>query len=291
MNEATPVDPLVAARGNDAAALRCSGVTVSVGSAVLLSDVSVAAHPGEVVALIGPNGAGKSTLLAALAGDMKLAAGRVYVGQEDVARCPAGELARRRAVMLQDTAVAFGFLVRDVVEMGRRPWAGSCDPEENARVVDEALRVMDLAHLAARDVTTLSGGERARTALARVLAQKAPVVMLDEPTAAMDVRHQEQALGVVRAMADSGVAVIVVLHDLSAAARCADHVVCLASGCVVADGSVEEVYRPEVLSRAYGWPIEVMRVQDASGKSRVVVMPGEASVGGGVSADGWEVQA
>ena len=169
-------------------------------------------------------------------------------------------MARARAVMLQDVTVSFQFLVRDVVAMGRRPWEGTARQAEDDAIIDAALAAVDATHLAGRDIATLSGGERARVALARVLAQQTPVILLDEPTAALDIRHQEQVLGLVRSIAaQAGVAVLVVLHDLGAAAAYCDHIVCLADGAVAAAGPVREVYTDEILSQVYRWPIQVSK--------------------------------
>lgn len=249
--------------------IRAHGVTVIKQGRTILNGVTMESHAGQVTGLIGPNGAGKSTLLAALSGDIPIAAGRVEVGGKDAAASSALELARTRAVMLQDVGVAFSFLVRDVVEMGRHPWGAGPD---DAAIVNAALETTGITHLQDREVVTLSGGERARAAFARVLAQQTPVVFLDEPTAAMDVRFQEQTMGVVRGLAAKGVAVVVVLHDLQLAARYCDRVVCLKSGTVAASGPVDEVYSADVLSDVYDWPIAVSRFD-----GRVFVSPAAAT--------------
>lgn len=236
-------------------------VTLEINGKVLLHDVSFVAEPGQVTGLIGPNGAGKSTMLAVISGDLTHKSGTVRVAGLDPQQASALELARARAVMLQDVAVSFEFLVRDVVAMGRRPWEGTPLAALDDAFIDAALQATDTLHLAGRDIATLSGGERARVALSRVLAQRTPVIMLDEPTAALDIRHQEQVLGLVRRIAETAqVAVIVVLHDLNAAAAYCDHIVCLANGTVAADGSVSEVYTDDTLSSIYGWPIQVKHV-------------------------------
>lgn len=235
-------------------------VTVDKGQRTLLDAVNLVARAGEVVGLIGPNGAGKSTLLAALAGDLETSGGSIRVGGMDPMRVSPREMARVRSMMLQEVSVAFSFLVRDVVEMGRRPWRGTDRAAQDAAVVDAALVVTATDHLADRDIMTLSGGERARVAMARVLAQQTEVVFLDEPTAALDIRHQEQTLGIMRQIAASGAAVIVVLHDLEAAAAYCDRVVCLKEGVVAATGTVAEVYQDAVLSSVYDWPIAVSTV-------------------------------
>lgn len=232
-------------------------ITVIKNGNRILEDVSFTAPPGKVTALIGPNGAGKSTLLAALSGDEKPHTGLVDLGGVDVLTATPLELARTRSVMLQDISVAFSFLVRDVVEMGRSPWSKTSTPEHDDAIIDAALEATGVIHLQDRDITTLSGGERARVALSRILAQQTPIVFLDEPTAAMDIRFQERTMGTARRLAEAGRTVVVVLHNLQAAATYCDNVVCLSRGKVEAAGTVQEVYIDEILSRVYGWPIRV----------------------------------
>ncbi|SDS27679.1 heme ABC transporter ATP-binding protein [Corynebacterium timonense] len=229
-------------------------VSVAIHGTTIVDSVSLTAHPGEVTGLIGPNGAGKSTVLAALSGGVALSSGAVECAGLDVAAASPAELARVRSVMLQDVSVAFGFLVRDVVAMGRAPWGRS---SRDAELIDASLAAAGIEHLQDRQVTTLSGGERARVALARVLAQQTPVVFLDEPTAALDVRYQEATMGTARVLADRGRTVVVVLHDLSLAAAYCDRVACLKGGRLVAAGRVDEVYTPETLSRVYDWDLSI----------------------------------
>ena len=240
------------------ALLSATGITVVMGEKTLLNDVSVVARRGEVLGLIGPNGAGKSTLLSVLSGDLIPFSGSVSICGYDPMQASVLELAKSRSVMLQDVSVSFAFLVRDVVSMGRRPWARTDQSARDDAIIDAALAATEVSHLSDRDIMTLSGGERARVALSRVLAQQTPVVLLDEPIAALDIGHQEQALGLVRALAKNGAAVIVVLHDLNAAAAYCDRIVCLADGAVAAQGTVAEVYTEETLSAVYGWDIQVV---------------------------------
>ena len=151
------------------ALLQARNLTVSIGGRTLLEDVSIDAFPGEVLGLIGPNGAGKSTLLAALSGDLKPDAGEIRVCGLNPQQASQLDLARRRSVMLQDVSVSFAFLVRDVVAMGRRPWSRTRWDEQDEVLIDAALDATAVSHLAERDIMTLSGGERARVALSRVL--------------------------------------------------------------------------------------------------------------------------
>jgi iron complex transport system ATP-binding protein len=218
----------------------------------------VAVRAGELVALVGPNGAGKTTLLAALAGDVGRAAGRVEVDGAALEGWTPLDLARRRAVLPQQVQLGFPFLVEEVVAMGRSPWAGTDAEARDAAAVAAALQEADVAHLVGRRFPTLSGGERARVALARVLAQSTQLVLLDEPTAALDVHHQEVVLAALRRRVDGGAGVVVVLHDLDLAAAHADRVVVVARGRVAADGPPAAVLTGPRLSDVYAHPIEVL---------------------------------
>ncbi|MGW3644716.1 heme ABC transporter ATP-binding protein [Streptomyces sp. NPDC000878] len=233
------------------------GLHVRLGSREVLSGVDVVARAGEVLALVGPNGAGKSTLLGALAGDLLAAAGVVRIHGRAAGEWAAAELALRRAVLPQAASLSFPFAVEEVVRMGRAPWAGTEREDEDDLAVAEAMGAAEVAGFAGRPFSALSGGERARVALARVLAQRAPLLLLDEPTAALDLRHQELVLRVCRERARAGDAVVVVLHDLGLAAAYAHRVAILSAGRVVADGTPEGVFEERLLSDVYRQPIEV----------------------------------
>lgn len=236
--------------------LEARGVTVRRGAVLALDAVDLALVAGEVVAVVGPNGAGKSSLLSVLAGDLAADRGEVLLDGTPMGAVPPRERARRRAVLTQDNAVAFGFVVRDVVAMGRAPWPARGPLDEE--VVRRAMERADVAALADRGYPTLSGGERARTQLARVLAQETRVLLLDEPTAALDIAHQEAVLALAAAAADAGGAVLVVLHDLSLAAAWADRVVLMAAGRVRAVGTPADVLTPELLGEVYRHRVRVL---------------------------------
>ena len=240
------------------AVLECREAGHRAGGRWLVSDVSLAVEPGEVVAVAGPNGAGKSTLLALLAGDLRPSTGQVLIAGRPISAMRAPELARLRAVLPQSSSVQFAFTARQVVEMGRAPWWGagsSCTDEE---AVDAALAGTAVGALAARRYPSLSGGEAARVSLARVVAQDTAVVLLDEPTASLDLRHQELALTLARRLAAEGRAVVAVLHDLNLAAAHADRVALLDGGRLAALGPPAAVLTGELLTAVYEHPVTVL---------------------------------
>ena len=190
----------------------------------VLSDITLEVIPGEVLALVGPNGAGKSTLLSVLSGERHPDAGTVTLDDRPLSSYSPLDLARRRSVLTQENTLSFPFRVREVLEMGRSPWARTPQLADDERALAAAADRADVAGLLDRRFTELSGGERARVSLARVLAQDTAIVFLDEPTAALDLRHQEDVLRVARELAADGRAVVVVLHDLSLAGAVADRV-------------------------------------------------------------------
>lgn len=244
--------------------LRVARASVLIGNRAILDEVSLHLAPGSVTTIIGPNGAGKSTLLGVCSGALKPNSGRVHIGETELRELSVKEAARRRAVMPQDVSVAFPFTVRDVVAMGRTPWGTSA--KEDADIVTDTLRLCELGDFAEREITSLSGGERARAALARVIAQATPitsasVILLDEPTAAMDIAHAEATMRLLRTLARQGAAIGIVVHDLDAAASYADEVVLMSQGRVRASGPAAEVCTARVLSEVYETPIDVVEVE------------------------------
>ncbi|NMM89151.1 heme ABC transporter ATP-binding protein [Rhodococcus sp. SRB_17] len=237
--------------------LQALDITVERGGRNILDGVSVDVRVGEVLVLVGPNGAGKSTLLAALAGDQPVISGRVEVEGTDLNSWSAIDMARRRAVLPQKHTIGFSFTALQVVTMGRAPWAGTGREDRDGDAVAAAMKTCDVEAFAHRPFAALSGGEQARVALARVLAQETSTVLLDEPTAALDLGHQEAVMSLARARAAEGGAVVVVLHDLALAAAYADRIVVLENGSIAADGSPESVLREDLLTRVYGYPVEV----------------------------------
>jgi iron complex transport system ATP-binding protein len=276
------MDPLLSVRG-----LRCG-----YGPCEVLAGVDLDVRPGELVGLLGPNGSGKTTLLRAVTGVASPAAGTVLVGGAPAARLSARDLARRAAVVPQDTAAAFPFTVAEVVEMGRYAHRGPFDgpTAADAAAVRSALARAGAAGLAGRDVDALSAGERQRVLLARALAQDTPLLLVDEPTAHLDIRHQVGMLELLRDLATGRAsegeassppgagngergprparAVLAVLHDLNLASRYCTRIALLKDGRIAADGLPEEVLTPARIQDVFRAEVEVLRVD---GETHIVV--------------------
>ncbi len=240
-----------------AVALTATGVGLRIEGRWLLRDVDLELMAGQLLAVIGPNGAGKSTLLSLLAGDLLPSEGSVKLRDLPVRRAHPLELARRRAVLPQQPRLSFPFTVAEVVEMGRAPWAGTDAEDDDEQLIARALAVADLHPFAQRRFPTLSGGEQARASFARILAQQTGLLLLDEPTAALDLRHQEQVMATARDCAQAGIAVLAVLHDIALAAAYADRIAVLSAGHLVAVGAPAEVLTESLLEHVYGLPIDV----------------------------------
>ena len=242
--------------------LRASGVRfVHPGaSAAAVDGVDLDVEPGAVTAIIGPNGCGKSTLLRAVRGLVPLAGGRVTRDGRDVADVPAKALARQIAFLPQHPVVPAGTTVAELAARGRHPhrgWFGRWTVADDAAVA-EALEVTGTRDLVDRGVGELSGGQRQRVWLALVLAQQAPVLLLDEPTSFLDLAHQIDVLDVVRRLGSTGTTIVMVLHDLALAARYADRIVAMHDGRVVAQGEPADVLTPAVLERTLGLTVQVV---------------------------------
>jgi len=240
--------------------LTATSLTHAIGSSVLVDSVSISAVPGQVVAILGPNGAGKSTLLGLLSGELPPDSGMVLYSNTDIAEMSNADRSLQRAMFSQRIPVDVPFTARAVVELGRFPHRHdrSLSPQQDTSIVNEALAITDTEQFSDRIYATLSGGERTRVALARVLAQDTPLVLLDEPTTALDVYHRERVMNIIRNSADNGRTIVAVLHDLNAAAAYADTLVVMADGKVMAAGSVDDVLEPELLSDVYKQPMAVI---------------------------------
>jgi len=248
------------------AALAATGLTVRVGGRALVDDVELTASPGEWVTVIGPNGAGKTTLVHAVAGLRSLDGGRVALSGRDLSTLSSRARASLVAFVPQTPVVPEGLSVAEYVLLrGETP--------RDRAVVGEVMARLDLTELALRSVHTLSGGERQRAVIARALAQEAPLLVLDEPTTGLDLRHQLDVLQVVAEERRSRrIAVLATLHDLTLAGRFADRIVLLDGGRTVATGAVRDVLTEELLCAHYGVAVTVLEHDGVP-----VVVPGSPS--------------
>ena len=234
-------------------ALSASNVTVRIGATTIVEQASLSLNDGQLVALVGPNGAGKTTLIRALAG-LVPSEGAITLGGKPLESLKLRNRARHIAYLPQGHVFHWPMPVADIVMLGRAPHVdafSSTTPEDRA-AVERALATTETKVFAERAVTTLSGGEKARVALARALAAEAPVLLADEPTAALDPRHQLVVMELLRRAAHAGNAVLAIMHDLTLAARFADRVLVMDRGRIVADGPPTEALSAARLAAVFG---------------------------------------
>lgn len=251
--------------------LACIGAGVRIGAKTVLADVDIRLAPGRVTAILGPNGAGKSTLLSLLGGQRAPTRGRVTLDDRPLHDHRPAELALRRAMMPQESAVAFDFSVQEVVALGRFPHRTSSRGDEDA-IVAAAMALTDVSALATRVLNTLSSGEKARAHMARALAQlwhptsdgAGRWLLLDEPTAALDLAHQHVAMRLLRDWAGRGVGVVLVLHDLNLALRYADDVVVIDASGAIVQGPTALVLRPALIERIWGVGCQTVVASDGT---------------------------
>jgi iron complex transport system ATP-binding protein len=223
--------------------------------------VSLVAAPGKLTALAGPNGSGKSSIVRALIRRAEIRSGSIRIGDSDVKALSLAELARRVAVVPQREEATFPIQVREYAALGRYPHLGlwrTASQADDAAVAD-ALSQAGIAELADRDTDALSGGEWQRVRIARALAQKAPALVLDEPTTFLDVAHEMAIFELLYSLARSGLAVLLVSHQLNLVARFADTIVLLNEGKVATSGTPSDVMRADRLEAIYGWPVVITR--------------------------------
>jgi iron complex transport system ATP-binding protein len=244
----------------------------------VLDSVSLSVEPGRLVAITGPNGSGKTTLVNALLGLAALDGGSAVLDGKPVGGWRRGSLARVVGVVAQREEVVFPITVWQTVMLGRYAHLGPLAPIgfHDREATIRALRRCDIEPLAERRVDTLSGGEWQRVRLARALAQQPRILVLDEPTASLDVRHEMELFELIRTLVADGLAGLVVTHELNLAARFADRIVLLNEGKVVVDGAPAEVLRQEIVTEVFGWPVAVTAWLDGSPQV-VPLRPGEAA--------------
>ena len=254
-----------------ASQLRWERVGVRLGERAVLDEVSFSLSRGEIVGLLGRNGAGKTTVVRATNRSVELAAGQILMDERPLSDQADRDLARQIASVPQDMHVPFPFTAGEIVLMGRSPYQGlfGFDSESDLQAATEAMSKLDVAHLANRRIDQLSGGERQLVLIARALTQSPDWLLLDEPTAFLDLQHRIHVLEVVRDFARAGGGALVVSHDLVLAARVCDRLVVLSEGRVLAQGPPSEVMKAEVLEQAFGLSVQVVEGPDG----RPLVIP------------------
>ncbi len=247
--------------------LRADGIRVLLGGHLVVDGISLDVRPGEVLAVLGPNGAGKSTLLRALSGLLPPRAGTVTLDGTPLSQWRRRDLARRRAVLPQESQLAFPFRVHEVVQLGRSPHGTNGRQPRDLRAIDGAMAMTDTLQFADRLYGTLSGGEKQRVQMARALAQiwhspgddSAPrYLLMDEPTNNLDLRHQHGVLQAARRLAADGVGVLAILHDINLAAVFADCLCLLRQGRVVASGPIADILTTRHLEAAFDVAVDLL---------------------------------
>ncbi len=243
--------------------LSIEALSLSYGDVILLDNINLQLHAAEVMVLMGANGAGKSSLLRVLSHDLGFDRGAIYFNQRNIEQWPAAERARLMAVLPQHSSLNFPFTAEEVVMLSRTPHASGV--VQDKKIVSTALAQVDAEHLAQRLYTQLSGGEKQRVQLARVLAQIAEpqdngmrLLLLDEPASAFDMAHQMLLFNVIKEIKAQGIAVLMVLHDLNMAQRCADKVVLLQSGRVYAQGVTADVLNTDNIKAVFDVDVNII---------------------------------
>ena len=261
-------------RSLETASVSVENLSLSFGELSVLEDVSLAIEPGEFVGFIGPNGAGKTTLLRLISGALEPDSGAVTIGDVDVHDVPSKASSRLVSVVPQNTSLSFSVPVRDVVEMGRHPHRSrfSGPTPEDGTAVKRALERTRTAELAERPIDEVSGGQRQRVVLARAIAQETPVMLLDEPTASLDVNHQLESLELVRELVDEGRTVCAAIHDLDLAARYCDRLILLADGDIYRRGPPADVLTGDSIADVFDASAAVTR-NPITGTETVTAFP------------------
>lgn len=228
-------------------------------SATRLHETSLDIPRGEIVAVIGPNGAGKSTLMGLAAGLLKPTSGNVYINDRAISKMSARDLAQERAVLTQDQGMTFGFSVAEIVNWGRTPWQGAQRSREilDAGIVADALKTVGMYSERKRPINELSGGERKRVHLARIIAQQSSIALLDEPDSDLDLTGLVSLDQILKEMNSRGTTIIVTSHDLNRMSALSTRLVVVARGMVIDQGATREVLTSEVLSDAYGANVRI----------------------------------
>jgi ABC-type cobalamin/Fe3+-siderophores transport system ATPase subunit len=255
-----------------APALVMERLSFAYGRPLILAGLDLSIETGTITGVLGPNGSGKTTLVRLASAALRPTAGRVVLFGDDLATLPSRERARRVAVVPQETHPVFEFTVEEIVRMGRAPHLGLLGLEgpRDRKLAREAMQRCEVIELAARSYRALSGGERQRVMLARALTQEARLLLLDEPTAFLDLKHRLAVYALLgRLHRENGLTVVVVSHDINLAARHCQRLVLLRGGVIAIDGAPAEVLRPDPIRAVYEVEVEV-RTDPSSGRPFVI---------------------
>ena len=263
--------------GVEKSRLQAKNIRVAYGNKVIIEDLSLQIPDGEFTVIVGPNACGKSTLLKALSRMVEPVRGEVRLDGKPVGELPPKEVARQMSLLPQSPVAPEGIVVEDLVGRGRYPHQGFFKQwsSEDERKVNQAMARAHVKELAQRYVTELSGGQRQRVWISLVLAQDAPIVLLDEPTTYLDIAHQVEVLNLARALQREGFTVVAVLHELTLAFRYATNLVMMKEGAIVAEGQVNDVVTPELMEDVYGLRCELLH-DPRSGRPIVVPVDEES---------------
>lgn len=259
---------------NNKAVLDIQGLSVKLDNKTLLSDISLHVNAGEVVSIIGPNGAGKTSLLRAISGDISLQEGSILFNNKPLDAWGNMEKARLLAVLTQSNSLSFAFTVSEVIALGRTPHSTGFNTDN--QYCAEAMDALNVLHLSKRLYPTLSGGEQQRVQLARVLVQIwreegdfKRLLLLDEPVTSLDIGHQSALMKIVKKFATTGVAVVMVVHDVTLAATYSNRLIALKNGCILAQGSPEQLITESQISQLFDTNVSIITHPD-TGKPIVI---------------------
>lgn len=235
--------------------LTAHDLAVGYGSEILIDNIRISLLPGKIVTLIGPNGAGKSTILKTISRQIKPLGGAVYIGKEELAGFKGEELAKKMSLLMTVRTDPELMTCREAVGAGRYPYTGRLGilSTEDKRAVAEAMELTDVSGLADRDISRISDGQRQRVMLARAICQEPKILVLDEPTSFLDIRHKLKLLDILRRLVrEKGLAVIMSMHELDMAERISDHVICVGNNGIEGQGAPEEIFTSERITALYG---------------------------------------
>ena len=271
-------------------ALSAHKLAVGYGTEILIRDISLSLYKGKIVTLIGPNGAGKSTILKTLSRQLAPMGGAIYIGKEELAAFKGEELAKEMSLVMTGRVSPELMTCSQAVETGRYPYTGRLGllSPEDKRIAAEAMEMTDVSELADREISCISDGQRQRVMLARAICQEPKILVLDEPTSFLDIRHKLKLLSILRRLVrEKGLAVIMSMHELDMAERVSDYMICVGEKGIAMQGAPREIFTGDIIGRLYGIengtfeePFCTAELPPPQGEPRIFVIGGNGSGGG-----------